>query len=147
MGRDRRQRRRHREQDPLPAVPSDFIVPPPPPPGFGIIQPQFQRETPLITGQVYFDDPFYSLLPPPPFGSSDPCYPAWLSMKKKEEARFEACEIGKETAECQLARRAYFDAAREYSTVLDRVYGLSRFQTKQTTAPSQGAGKQKNRTC
>lgn len=67
-------------------------------------------------------------------------------MKKKAETRYQICEIGKESAECQRARQAYFDAAREYSTVLDRVYGLSRFQKEQTTAPSNDAGKQKNRT-
>jgi hypothetical protein len=155
MGKHRRKKRRHLEER-LPDVPSDFLVPPPNPPGFGIEGPGFGEETVLFTAQKLFDDPFYTVLPPPPFGPVDPCYPQWVKVMKKAEERYEACPEGEETYECTNAREAYFEAARQYAYALDRVYGLNRVQPEQMEGgDAQGpqnasgaprSGKRKNRT-
>ncbi|ASS76385.1 hypothetical protein CIG75_16440 [Tumebacillus algifaecis] len=136
-------KRRREERRLLPHVPSDFIVPPRNPPGFGIVRKEHFEETPLITGQIYFDDPFYNVISPPPFGPADPAYPQWLNVMQKAKERDEKCPIRGETPPCQAAREAYLEAARQYAYVLDRVYGLNRVQPDQTGQP---ANKRRDRT-
>ncbi|ARU61629.1 hypothetical protein CBW65_11850 [Tumebacillus avium] len=140
MGRAyRRWKRRRRQQVRLlPHVPSDFLVPPPIPPGFGIVGEEYFEETQLITGQVFFDDPFYNVLSPPPFGPADPTFPQWQAVMAAAEARYAACPVGQETQECAIAREAYYEATRQYAYVLDNIYGLDRLQPDQP--------QQKNRT-
>lgn len=148
MGRAyRRWKRRRREQARLlPHVPSEYLVPPRNPPGFGIIGEEYFEETQLITGQVFFDDPFYNVLSPPPFGSSDPAFPQWVAVMQRAAERYSSCPEGTETPECQLAREAYFEAARQYAYVLDRVYGLNRLQPGNSNCDSKPEAAQKNRT-
>ncbi|TCP55665.1 hypothetical protein EV586_103319 [Tumebacillus sp. BK434] len=148
MGRAYRRwkRRRQEQRKLLPEVPSYFLVPPPLPPGFGIVGEQYFEETVLITGQIFFDDPFYNVISPPPFGPSDPAFPQWVVVMQRAEERYLACPEGRETQECALAREAYFEAARQYAYVLDREYGFNRLQPGQSPYDPKPATAQKNRT-
>lgn len=114
----------------------DFLVIPTPP-GFGIVRPEYQEASPLLTGQVFFDDPFWNVLNPPPFGEQDPVYPYYARVLAAAERRQEACPHGQESPTCTAAREAYFAAAREYSYELDHVYGLRRFQEERQEAARQ----------
>ncbi|MGZ4031466.1 MAG: hypothetical protein ACXVDJ_04545 [Tumebacillaceae bacterium] len=108
--------------------PSDFIVPPLNPPGFGFQRPELLYVSPLVTGEILFDDPFYTVKPPPPLGPDDPTYPQWLKSVEASAKRIEACQPGKETPACARAREASYAATREYARALDRTYGLNRLQ-------------------
>jgi hypothetical protein len=143
MGHKRRRCRKLTSKDIFKAyrdLPSGFLVPPEPPPGFGTVPPKLRSDSPLITGQVLFDDPFHSMLAPPPLLTCDPCYAAWVRVSEASQQRIDACPPQAETPECAAAREAYFEAARAYSYCMDRVYGLRRFQQQNAD------GKQKRRT-
>jgi hypothetical protein len=118
---------------------SDFIVTPLNPPSFGFQRPELLYKSPLVTGQVLFDDPFYNVIPPPPYGENDPTYPEWLDMLAAAEKRVEICQPGKESPACTRAREASFDAARAYATALDRVYGLGRYQDEEEQKKGNGS--------
>lgn len=133
MGKKRRRRSKH--WDPAKEVfaayrdlPSGYIVPPDNPPGYGSVTEQLRFDSPLVAGTVLFDDPFYNVLPPPPLLQADPCYDRWFTVMQAVTRRIEACPAGAQTPECDAAREAYFELAREYSFCMDRVYGLQRFQ-------------------
>ena len=126
-----------------------FAIPPPPPPGFGSERPELRYLSPLVTGQTLFDDPFYTVHPPPPFGPADPCYDAWVRTLRAAEARIAACPPGEESEECNQARQAYFEASRQYAYCMDLQYGKQRFQSTelQTGATDKKIRpKKKNRT-
>lgn len=116
----------------------DFIVPPLNPPSFGFQRPELLYKSPLVTGQILFDDPFYNVIPPPPYGENDPTYPEWLGMLQAAAKRDEICQPGKESPACTLAREKAFEGARKYAMALDRVYGLSRLQDAKETAKKNG---------
>lgn len=125
-----------------------FIVPPPNPPGFGITRPELAAESPLITGEILFDDPFYNVLAPPPLGSADPCYPEYQYVLTMAENRINKCPPGQETEKCRQAREDYFIAARAYAYCLDRTWGLNRFaeEAEQFYREQAAKKKQKKRT-
>jgi hypothetical protein len=133
-----KKRRRSKNKDPRFSpypIPEDFfnplgrfLVPPKNPPGFGTVRPELEFQTPLVTGELLFDDPFYSKLSPPPLGRLDPCYPEYEFVLEKSQNRIEKCPAGGETTpECVQARKEYIAAARTYAYRLDRVWGLNRF--------------------
>jgi len=113
----------------LPEPPSDWIVPPPNPPGFGTERPDSGRISPLVTGTVLFDNPFYNTLPQPPLGALDPTCPYWQRTVEAARRRDEACPLRVDSPECEQAREAYFEAARQYAFALDDVWGFNRFLT------------------
>ncbi|MBL0386733.1 hypothetical protein JJB07_08715 [Tumebacillus sp. ITR2] len=100
------------------------------PPGFGSSASAVRFESPIVTGQKLFDDPFYTELPAPPLGEFDSAYPMWVKTIEAAQKRVEACPIGQESPECDAAREAYYAACRAYAKELDRVWGLQRFQDK-----------------
>ena len=126
-----------------------FAIPPPPPPGFGIERPELRYQSPLVTGQTLFDDPFHTVHPPPPFGPADPCYDAWVRTLRAAQARINACPLGEESEECTQAREAYFEASRQYANCMDLQYGKQQFQStgQQTgTTNKKTKSNKKNRT-
>jgi hypothetical protein len=134
------------KRKPLPTLPilnDSWIVPPPNPPGFGILRPELRYKTPLVTGQVLFDDAFHTVFPPPPLGPFDPTYPQYLATLRAAEARINACPPGRENSECAAAREAYYEASRQYAYALDALYGLRRFQNGNNRSNRKN---QKNRT-
>ena len=138
MGKRRKHRRRESaakrpvqrtfQEEMLDRVLGRWLIPPPNPVGFGIERAELRSESPLVTGAILFDDPFHTVLPPPPFGKADPCYPAWINSVRAAEARITACPPGQESPECDAAREAYYESARQYADCMDLHYGLQRFQ-------------------
>lgn len=118
-------------QVPVPLLPSDFLVIPHRRIDVGVVPRIAEEQSPLITGVEYFDDPFHTVLPPPPFHQLDPAWPQYLDLLKAAEKRIIACPPQAETRECDLAREAYFEAARQYAYKLDNVYGLNRLPAGQ----------------
>ena len=113
--------------------------------GFGVVHPYYEEASPLLTGQVYFDDPFWNVLSPPPFGELDPVYPYYVRVLEAAERRQAACPVRQESPACTAAREAYFGVAREYSYELDRVYGLGRFQQERREAAQKAKEQQKQK--
>jgi hypothetical protein len=102
------------------------------PPGFGIASDVLRFASPTVSGQVLFDDPFYSTLPAPPLGAGDPTYPQWLKMVEAAQNRIAACPARQESKRCDEAREAYYEASRQYANVLDKYWGMQRFQEEGT---------------
>ncbi|PWK05042.1 hypothetical protein [Tumebacillus permanentifrigoris] len=112
------------------------------PPGFGTTSDALRYQSPTVSGQVLFDDTFYSTLPAPPLGSADPTYPLWVKSVEAAQNRLQACPIGKESKRCDIAREAYYEASRQYATALDKYWGLQRFQDEDK---GKGKGKDKKK--
>lgn len=75
-----------------------------------------------------FDEPFYTLLPAPPLGPLDRCYPSWQKTNRMalERARV-AAVYGDKSKEYQAARDRYYEAARQYAFCMDDTWGKDEF--------------------
>ncbi|MFC4769376.1 hypothetical protein [Effusibacillus consociatus] len=77
---------------------------------------------------MIFDHPFYALLPAPPLGILDPCFPQWARTNRLAAERASVCRLyGNNSAECVAARERYFEAARQYAFCLDDTWGQNEF--------------------
>lgn len=142
MGKKQRKRKEKKYVN----APSAYIVPPPNPKGFGTVPEHEYEQSAVITGRIYFDDPFYNVLPPPPLGSLDPCYDEWLAVVKGAEDRYTACAGDERSIACELSREEYFEAARGYAYALDRHWGLNRYADEAAQAAKDAKKRKKNRT-
>jgi hypothetical protein len=83
--------------------------------------------TRIVTG-VFFNDPFFASLAPPPLAQMDPCFQAWLTANHLAQYLTICQGEGARTEACNQLQTRYIEAARTYADCLDRTYGLGLFK-------------------